>query len=90
MLISYFMGLKTMIAQKIADAVLAKMGLEKEHIEKAKAIIDMLEFTKEDGLDVIKVNLGDNPIANISNGDKRLHIDIGENIHVIIDKSKGL
>ena len=80
-----------MIAAKIADAILSSMGLEDEHIAKAKKIIDMLEFTKKDGSDVIEVNFGEGgPVATIVNGEKRLHIDIGENIHIIINKSEGL
>ena len=37
-----------------------QVNLEQEHIDKAREVIDMLEFTKEDGKDVIYVNVGDN------------------------------
>ena len=39
---------------------MSKVGIEQEHIDKAKEVIDMLEFTKEDGKDVIYVNVGEN------------------------------
>ena len=76
-----------MIAEKIADAVMAKMGLTPEDIEKARTIMSKIEFTKEDGNNVINVNLGEgSPVASIVNGDKSINIDIGTKIHVIIDK----
>jgi len=48
------------ITDKIIRKVMKKVGVEQEHIDKAKEVIDMLEFTKEDGKDVIYVNVGDN------------------------------
>ena len=48
------------ITDKVIKTVMSKVGIEKEHIDKAKEVIDMLEFTKEDGKDVIYVNVGEN------------------------------
>lgn len=48
------------ITDKIIKTVMSKVGIEQEHIDKAKEVIDMLEFTKEDGKDVIFVNVGEN------------------------------
>jgi hypothetical protein len=48
------------ITDKVVKKVLKQVNLEQEHIDKAREVIDMLEFTKEDGKDVIYVNVGDN------------------------------
>ena len=48
------------ITDKVIKTVMSKVGIEQEHIDKAKEVIDMLEFTKEDGKDVIYVNDGEN------------------------------
>ena len=48
------------ITDKVIKTVMSKVGIEQEHIDKAKEVIDMLEFTKEDGKDVIYVNVGEN------------------------------
>ena len=48
------------ITDKVIRKVMQKVGVEQEHIDKAKEVIDMLEFTKEDGKDVIFVNVGEN------------------------------
>lgn len=48
------------ITDKIIKKALKQVNLEQEHIDKAREVIDMLEFTKEDGKDVIYVNVGKN------------------------------
>jgi len=48
------------ITDKVVKKVLKQVNLEQKHIDKAREVIDMLEFTKEDGKDVIYVNVGDN------------------------------
>lgn len=48
------------IADKIIETVMDKVGVEQSHIDKAKEIIDMITFTKENGKDVININIGDN------------------------------
>tara|TARA_Y100001973_G_scaffold66608_1_gene97377 strand:- start:2217 stop:2462 length:246 start_codon:yes stop_codon:yes gene_type:complete len=48
------------ITDTVIKKVLKQVNLEQEHIDKAREVIDMLEFTKEDGEDVIYVNVGDN------------------------------
>lgn len=48
------------ITDTVVKKVLKQVNLEQEHIDKAREVIDMLEFTKEDGKDVIYVNVGDN------------------------------
>lgn len=44
----------------IVDNMLAQFGIEKQHIEKVKSMIDMITFTKEDGKDIILIQIGDN------------------------------
>ena len=44
----------------IVKKVLKQFDIDQEHIDKAKEVIDMLEFTKEDGKDVIYINIGEN------------------------------
>ena len=48
------------ITDKIIKKALKQVNLKQEHIDKAREVIDMLEFTKEDGKDVIYVNVGKN------------------------------
>ena len=48
------------ITDKVVKKVLKQVNLEQEHIHKAREVIDMLEFTKEDCKDVIYVNVCDN------------------------------
>lgn len=48
------------IADKIVEAVMDKVGVEQSHIDKAKEIIDMITFTKENGKDVVVINVGEN------------------------------
>ena len=48
------------ITDIIIKKALKQVNLKQEHIDKAREVIDMLEFTKEDGKDVIYVNVGKN------------------------------
>lgn len=48
------------IADKIIEAVMDKVGVEQSHVDKAKEIIDMITFTKENGKDVVVINVGEN------------------------------
>ena len=55
---------KRMLLSAVIEVIITKalkqVNLEQEHIDKAREVIDMLEFTKEDGKDVIYVNVGKN------------------------------
>ena len=48
------------ITDTLIKKALKQVNLKQEHIDKAREVIDMLEFTKEDGKDVIYVNVGKN------------------------------
>jgi len=48
------------ITDTLIKKALKKVNLEQSHIDKAREVIDMLEFTKEDGKDVVYVNVGKN------------------------------
>ncbi len=48
------------ITDSIIDLVMDKVGVEQTHIDKAKEVIDMVTFTKDDGKDVIVIKIGDN------------------------------
>ena len=48
------------ITDVIINTVMEKVGLEQSHIDKAKEVIDMITFTKEDGKDIILVKIGEN------------------------------
>ena len=48
------------ITDVIIKTVMEKVGLEQSHIDKAKEVIDMIDFTLEDGTEVILINIGDN------------------------------
>jgi len=48
------------ITDLVINAVMEKVGLEQSHIDKAKEVIDMITFTKEDGKDIILVKIGEN------------------------------
>ena len=49
-----------MIADAIVKAILDAVDLDQTHVDKAKEIIDMVTFTKEDGRDIILVKIGEN------------------------------
>jgi len=48
------------IKDTIIESILEEMRITQEDIDKATTILDMLSFTKEDGRDVIIVQIGDN------------------------------
>jgi len=48
------------ITDLVINAVMEKVGLEQSHIDKAKEVIDMITFTKEDGKDIILIQIGKN------------------------------
>jgi hypothetical protein len=48
------------ITETIIGTILDKLEIEKKDIDKATEILDMISFTKENGLDVIIVQIGDN------------------------------
>tara|TARA_R100000008_G_scaffold18244_2_gene9152 strand:+ start:892 stop:1065 length:174 start_codon:yes stop_codon:yes gene_type:complete len=48
------------ITETIIGTILDKLDVKKEHVEKATEIIDMVTFTKENGKDIILVQIGDN------------------------------
>ena len=48
------------ITESIIGTILAKLDIKEEHIEKATEILDMVHFTKENGKDVIIVQVGEN------------------------------
>lgn len=48
------------IKETIVESILDEMGVTQEDIDKATTILDMLSFTKEDGRDVIIVQIGEN------------------------------
>tara|TARA_Y100001938_G_C7761799_1_gene268938 strand:+ start:200 stop:373 length:174 start_codon:yes stop_codon:yes gene_type:complete len=54
------------ITDVIIETVMEKLGVEQVQIDKVKEIIDMVRFTKEDGKDVIIVNIGENVQVKIT------------------------
>ena len=48
------------LSDYIITTLMDKVGLEQIHIDKAKEIIDMIDFTIEDGKELILINIGDN------------------------------
>jgi len=48
------------LSDYIITTLMDKLGLEQTHIDKAKEIIDMIEFTIEDGEQLILINIGEN------------------------------
>ena len=48
------------ITETIIGTILDKLEIEKKDIDKATEILDMISFTKENGLDVIIVQIGEN------------------------------
>lgn len=48
------------ITESIIGTILDHFGIKEDQIDKAKEIIDMIDFTKENGKDVILVKVGDN------------------------------
>ena len=48
------------ITETIVESILEEMGVTQEDIDKATTILDMISFTKENGRDVIIVQIGEN------------------------------
>lgn len=48
------------ITENIIASILDKLNVEQQDIDKAVEILDMVSFTKEDGKDIILVQVGDN------------------------------
>tara|TARA_B100001939_G_scaffold125856_1_gene109075 strand:- start:656 stop:829 length:174 start_codon:yes stop_codon:yes gene_type:complete len=48
------------ITDKILESVLERINIEQRDIDKATAILDMISFTKENGKDIILIQVGDN------------------------------
>ena len=48
------------ITDKILQSVLENINVEQSDIDKATAILDMISFTKENGKDIILIQVGDN------------------------------
>lgn len=55
-----FDGLTDQIVEKAIESVLDKFKIEKSQVDKAKALIDMVKFTKINGDTVLIVNVGEN------------------------------
>lgn len=47
------------ITSRLVDAALDHLGVTKEQVERVKTIIDMIEFTVEDGKKIATVKLGE-------------------------------
>jgi len=50
----------------IIESVMERLGITDVQVDKVKEIIDMVTFTKEDGKDVIIVNIGENVQVKIT------------------------
>tara|TARA_Y100001951_G_C11040647_1_gene130034 strand:- start:27 stop:200 length:174 start_codon:yes stop_codon:yes gene_type:complete len=48
------------ISDAILSAVMEKLGIEQEDIDKSKEMLDMITFTKEDGKEIILIEVGEN------------------------------
>ena len=48
------------ISEAIIGTILDKLNVEQKDIDKATEILYMVSFTKEDGKDIILVQVGDN------------------------------
>lgn len=48
------------ITETIIGSILEQLDIEQKDIDKATTILDMISFTKENGRDVIIVQIGDN------------------------------
>ena len=48
------------ITESIIGTILDRLNVEQKDIDKATEILDMISFTKENGKDVIIVQIGDN------------------------------
>jgi len=48
------------ITETIIGTILDEMGIEQKDIDTATTILDMISFTKENGRDVLIVQIGEN------------------------------
>lgn len=48
------------VTESIIGTILDKLNIDQEDIDKATEILDMVTFTKENGKDIILVQVGDN------------------------------
>ena len=48
------------ITESIIGTILDRLNVEQKDIDKSTEILDMISFTKENGKDVIIVQIGDN------------------------------
>ena len=48
------------ITESLIGTILDRLNVEQKDIDKATEILDMISFTKENGKDVIIVQVGDN------------------------------
>tara|TARA_Y100000004_G_C8666447_1_gene307432 strand:- start:247 stop:420 length:174 start_codon:yes stop_codon:yes gene_type:complete len=48
------------ISETIIGKIMEKIDVNQEDIDKATEILDMISFTKQDGKDVILINIGEN------------------------------
>ena len=48
------------ISDTILAAIMQKLGIEQDDIDKSKEILDMVTFTKEDGKEIIIIEVGEN------------------------------
>ena len=53
-------GLLDGLTERAVTAVLDKFGIDIDQIDKVKGLIDMVDFTREDGNTVLVVKIGDN------------------------------
>lgn len=53
-------GLLDGLTEKAVTAVLDKLGIDLDQIDKVKGLIDMIDFTREDGNTILVVKIGDN------------------------------
>jgi hypothetical protein len=61
MLKSSSLGCSSMsIADTILASIMEKVGIAQGDIDKAKEILDMITFTKEDGKEIIVIEVGKN------------------------------
>lgn len=48
------------IADKIIANIMERLGISQDDIDKTKEILDMITFTKEDGKEIILIEVGEN------------------------------
>lgn len=48
------------ITESLIGTILDRLNVEQKDIDKATEILDMISFTKENGKDVIIIQIGDN------------------------------